>query len=169
MVKNGKGSLPSWKKPPTYLYLSFFAVIKLVYHQVFCFYSALLLGIKTFDDTDTLDPSLSLHPTSLSYLLSLSPCLLRVQDELWYLVFVCCLFWSVVVLHVIPAGDCSSQSHLVILGYLHICLLVIMWYVCAYIHIYIAVVCLVCWGVGSGGVGGRHTHKQAVSTSGTGS
>ena len=149
MVKNGKGSLPSFSS----LLLSLF-ITKL---SVFCFYSALLLSIKTFDDTDTLDPPLSLHPTSLSYLLSLSLCLLRIQDELWCLVFCCSLFWSVVVLHVIPASYFRLSTRIFTSHYV-VCM-------CIYMYLY----CCCMSSVLQGGGGGGHTHKQAVSTSGTGS
>ena len=36
-----------------------------------------------------------------------SVCLARVQDELWYLLFVRCLFWSLVALSVVPAPNCQ--------------------------------------------------------------
>ena len=46
----------------------------------------------------------------------------RVRDQLWYLVFVCCLFWSVVVLRVILLV--TVQAYLTSLGYLLTYLLV---------------------------------------------
>ena len=64
----------------------------------------------------------------------------RVQDQLWYLVFVCCLFWSVVVLRVILLV--TVQAYLTSLGYLLTYLLV-----CIRMS-----VCRVCVCVGGGRV-----------------
>ena len=85
-----------------------------------------------------LPPSLPLPPASLSHPFSFSLSLVRGQDELCDLVFVYCLFWFVVALHVILLVTARVTLTCPI-GYLLIYLLVL--YICVCICIYIAVVC----------------------------